>query len=335
LSKVDQTVCGFLNPGFNTFISTSYTNPNDCATTVNVVQQGYFSNTATTIIGTLLIVNLNGIVFSTQTEFNQKIAKIDFSPSTYRLGRFRLSGISNPSGMAGLMWKTSGGGSETKVFSLANTAPWLSTQVDLIATNPPSAPLPLELVAFTVRPLNATDAQLDWITANEINSSHFDIQRSIQGISWITIDTVAAAGNSQSNRYYNLIDKNVFDPNAYTNTNFYYRLKMVDLDGHFEYSDVRQVKFESRAGPIVGDPFPNPTGLGNTSVQLPVSIKGETNLRIDIYDFQGKIVSTNTSPLSKGNNKLTIGTGTLSLGVYIIKLTMEDGESFVRKLTVQ
>lgn len=202
-------------------------------------------------------------------------------------------------------------------------------------TGQQSQALPIELTQFTARSLNATDAQLNWETASEINSSHFDIQRSIQGISWITIDTLAAAGRSQSKQFYNLTDKKVFDPNEITNPNFYYRLKMVDFDGQFEYSDVRLVQFESGDGPIVGNPFPNPTWLGNASVQLDISIKGDANIRIDIYDIKGNMVSTNTSHLRKGINKVTLGSGTLSFGAYLVKLTMEDGESFVRKLTVQ
>jgi len=194
--------------------------------------------------------------------------------------------------------------------------------------------LPIELSAFTAQSLNTMDAQLKWTTASEINSSHFDIERSIQGISWKKIGIVAAAGNSQSNQYYSLIDKNVFDLKEPSTTNFYYRLKMVDIDGYFEYSDVRQVKFESR-GLFVGDPFPNPIGLGNSSVQLSVTVEGETNLRIVVYDNQGRIVSTNASPLHIGSNILSIGTGTLPWGVYRIKLTMGNGESFVRELVVQ
>lgn len=201
--------------------------------------------------------------------------------------------------------------------------------------NPEGVVLPIELFAFTAQALNTTDAQLNWTTASEINSSHFDIQRSIQGISWITIDTVAAAGNSRSNQFYTLTDKKVFDPNKITNPNFYYRLKMVDIDGYFEYSDVRYVKFENVGGPLVGNPFPNPTLLGSTSVQLHVSIGGEANLRVDIYDLKGNIVSTNTRLLSKGMNTVTIGAATLSSGIYLIKLAMNDGASFVRKLTVQ
>jgi len=232
------------------------------------------------------------------------------------------------------MWKTSGGGSETKVFSLSNVSPWISKQVNLIATNPPAAPLPVEITEFLARPLNATDAQLNWSTASEINSSRFDIERSINGYDWTKISTVAAAGDSQSERHYTLVDEKVFDPNEPRDATFYYRLKMVDLDGRFEYSVVRQVSFESH-GIFVGDPFPNPAGQRSTSVQLPVSVLAETDIRIDIYDIQGTIVSSNARPLSKGNNNLSIGTSTLSTGVYNIKLTIENGGTFVRKLVVQ
>lgn len=216
-----------------------------------------------------------------------------------------------------------------------NEGPAPTIGYSFVPGNPEGIVLPIILTAFTAQTLNNTDAQLNWTTASEINSSHFDIQRSIQGVSWITIDTVAAAGNSRSNQFYNLTDKKVFDPNKITNPNFYYRLKMVDIDGYFEYSDVRHVKFENVGGPLVGNPFPNPTLLGSSSVQLYLSIGGEANLQIDIYDFKGSVVSTNTRPLSKGINTVTIGTGTLSSGIYLIKLTMEDGASFVRKLTVQ
>lgn len=198
----------------------------------------------------------------------------------------------------------------------------------------PGVVLPIELSAFTAQPINSTDVQLDWTTASETNSSHFDAERSIQGISWEGIGTVAAAGNSHLNLFYRLIDNNVFDPNKPTETNFYYRLKMVDFDGQFKYSNVRHAKFENR-GLYVGDPFPNPSGLGNASVQLPVSVNGETNLLIVVYDNQGRIVSTNDGQLHTGNNNLTITTGTLYLGVYYIQLTMENGKSFIRELVVK
>lgn len=208
-------------------------------------------------------------------------------------------------------------------------------EYDVVVTGQQSQALPIELTQFTARPLNATDALLNWETASEINSSHFDVERSIQGITWIKIGTVAAAGNSHSNLFYNLIDKKVFDSDERTNTDFYYRLNMVDLDGQFEYSDVRQVKFESTGGTFVGDPFPNPAVLGNASVQLPVSVNGETNFRLDVYNIQGRIVSTNSSLLNIGSKKLIIETGLLFPGVYHIKLTMENGTSFVRELVVQ
>ena len=290
----------------------------------------YRISTAVSIVDNEIKINLNQVPFGDQADFDDGVAKVDNQASTHRLGRYKIAGIS-ASGNADIIWKISGGGSETKVFSLTNTDPWVSSQVDLIATNPPPISLPLDLIAFTVRSINNSDAQLNWTTASEINSSHFDIERSIQGKSWIKIDKVEAAGESHSNQFYNLTDKKVFEPNKATNPNFYYRLKMVDFDGHFEYSDVRIVKFERGDGPIVGNPFPNPT----CSVQLDISIKGEASLRIDIYDFKGNIVSTNTDPLSSGINKVTIGTGTLSLGVYLLKMTLENGESFVRKLTVQ
>ncbi len=182
--------------------------------------------------------------------------------------------------------------------------------------------------------LNNTDAILDWTVASEINSSRFDIERSINGNYWTKINSVAAAGNGPLGWHYTFMDKKVFDSNEPGEATFYYRLKMVDLSGYFEYSNVRQVSFESRGGLFVGNPFPNPAGMRSTSVQLPVSAMTETDIRIDIYDIQSRIVISNASLLSRGNNKISIGTSTLSTGVYHIKLTMENGGTFVRRLVV-
>lgn len=195
-------------------------------------------------------------------------------------------------------------------------------------------PLPILLSYFSAYPLNSTDVQLDWVTAGEINSSRFDVERSINGKEWKKIKTVAAAGNSAIERTYTMVDEKVFNPKASGDVTFYYRLKMADLNGSFEYSDVRQASFNGQSL-IVGEIFPNPAGLSSTYVQLPVSSLEDSDILIDIYDSRGMKVTSNKSSVSRGNNNLRIGTGYLSTGIYHIRLSMLKGGTYDRKLVVQ
>lgn len=194
--------------------------------------------------------------------------------------------------------------------------------------------LPINLSSFTAKPLNNTDVLLDWVTAGETNSSRFEIERSVNGKEWKQIKSVAAAGNSLVERSYSIVDENVFNPKESVIASLYYRIKMADLNGSFEYSDVRQVSFN---GPdlIVGEIFPNPAELSSTYVQLPVSVIEESVILIDIYDSRGAKVSSSKSSVSRGNNNLSIGTSYLSTGIYHIRLSLLKGGTYDRKLVVQ
>ncbi len=195
--------------------------------------------------------------------------------------------------------------------------------------------LPIEIISFTARLLNSTDVQLDWITANEMNSSDYDVERSINGKDWSNIGNLIAEGKSQKDQYYSYNDTKAFDQNKFIKATLYYRLKMVDLDGAFKYSEVRQVKLNRLDGLLIGEPFPNPAELKSAFVQIPVFVLEDNDIQIDIYDIQGKIVSSNASRLSSGNNKLIIEINNLSTGVFNIKLTLGNGVTTIQKLVIQ
>lgn len=88
--------------------------------------------------GNELVINLNQISFGDQTEFDDNIAKIENTPLTHRLGRYKVSGISNPSAYMELQWKIIGTGVTTQVYTLANVSPWLSTIININAIDPPN-----------------------------------------------------------------------------------------------------------------------------------------------------------------------------------------------------
>ncbi|NII28477.1 T9SS type A sorting domain-containing protein [Pseudoflavitalea sp. X16] len=103
-----------------------------------------------------------------------------------------------------------------------------------------SAVLPVELTSFTATPKN-NSSLLQWSTAQETNSSHFEVQRSVDGTTYSTIGQVAARGNSTAVSWYSFTD-----PNPIAGRN-YYRLKIIDNKGAVNYSAIRVVDREGAA----------------------------------------------------------------------------------------
>ena len=101
------------------------------------------------------------------------------------------------------------------------------------------AELPVELTSFNVA-LDNNLVQLNWETSTEVNNYGFEIQKSVVKEDWSKIGFVEGHGNSNSPKYYTYTDKSVESSGEYS-----YRLKQVDIDGTFEYSDIVEVNIEA------------------------------------------------------------------------------------------
>lgn len=176
--------------------------------------------------------------------------------------------------------------------------------------------LPLTLVTFEAQLINK-DVLLQWSTSSEQNTSHFDIERSADGNNFSVIGNVNAAGNSSSTINYSFPDN---DP--VTGNNFY-RLKMVDIDGHFSYSKTIVVKLENVTSLSI---YPNPA---KNTLYLHTSGSNESAL-IQIVDLAGKkvkeekvILTRNTpidiSNLPKSIYKVIIKTGAITEHQQFVK----------------
>jgi hypothetical protein len=141
------------------------------------------------------------------------------------------------------------------------------------------------LLNFNVYPVNNDFIQLQWITASEKNTAHFGIERSLDGINFIGIDTENASGNSNIQQTYSYNDFNVQE-----NTLYYYRLKSVDLDGTFSYSDIRTARINSRNNEPSIVIYPNPI-INN---QFQIDLYNYTgDVMIKLYDILGKLIVQN------------------------------------------
>jgi hypothetical protein len=173
-------------------------------------------------------------------------------------------------------------------------------------------PLPVTLTRFAAV-AEGRSALLSWATTEETNSERFDIERSLNGKQWNAIGSVASTGESKV-----LVNYTYTDASPRSGTNLY-RLKMIDKDGTFAYSVIRDVKIE---GPSVII-YPNPV-----SDKLLISNQEQVSKAI-LSSSSGALVHTQNRISGDG-----IDIRRLSPGIYTLTLTLFDGTISTHKVAV-
>lgn len=172
-----------------------------------------------------------------------------------------------------------------------------------------SATLPVELISFNaVANDTSGTALITWITATEKNSKHFVIEKSTDASNWNEIGSVNASGNSNTIHSYSYVDNNL------AIGIIYYRLKMVDLDNTFEYSDVVAINNTVISNKTV-TLFPNPTN-GNLNLQF--YYNQNTNTKMIVKNVLGQQVKVIPVNITNQLNSISIDCKDLSNGTYFI-----------------
>jgi hypothetical protein len=201
-------------------------------------------------------------------------------------------------------------GSGTRITALAyeNTAGPGSTS-EFAGTISTSA-MPVTLTSFRGR-VDGDKAELTWTTAEEINNSHFEIERSANGQAYSKVGTVK--GNGGSNNSYQFTDNG---PLSAVN---YYRLKQVDVDGRSTYA--RTLVLRKDLGEITAKAAPSPF---TSYINLSYKLQKEENIRIRLIDQVGRIVKTYSTRGGVGVNTINLnGLDHLPKGNYTVELTGE------------
>lgn len=204
-------------------------------------------------------------------------------------------------------------------FPTAATGSFWANTVTTIPRRPiivEDGPLPVKLISFAAERERNTSV-IEWSTSEETGASHFEIQRSSNMREWVEVGRELAGGESTSLREYQFTD---IKPKSGNN---YYRLKMVDLDGTFAYSVVRNVSFESGSRAEVST-FPNPV-----SDELKIEHdewKSVTSMLL--LDQTGKTVIQNFNPIN------TVNVKSVPTGSYVLQLTHKDGSKLAKKVVV-
>lgn len=170
--------------------------------------------------------------------------------------------------------------------------------------------LPLTLIRFSGKK-QADRILLEWITANESNVNRYEIERSVNGAIFEKSGIVAAAGNS-SNQAYSYTDIKPLDALNY------YRLKMIDNDGKYTYSNVIVIMGNRSKEIIISHVKPNPF---TETINLGIILQQAQSITVQLIDMAGRVVATKSVQAKEGNNNIVYnGLSKLSEGVYYIRI---------------
>jgi exopolysaccharide biosynthesis protein len=171
--------------------------------------------------------------------------------------------------------------------------------------------VPVELNSFTAA-VNGSDVVLNWSTSTETNNHGFEIQRTTDNKSWITAGFVKGNGTTtESNSY-------TFSEKCINQGKLYYRLKQVDLDGSFAYSEVLEVEIQPTAFELHQN-YPNPF---NPATVIKFSLPDVTEIvTIKVYDIIGNEIATLLNEQKPaGNYEVIFNAEKIPAGVYFYRL---------------
>jgi hypothetical protein len=196
-------------------------------------------------------------------------------------------------------------------------------------------PLPVELVSFTAT-VNGNNIVLEWSTATEINNYGFEIERAVietqhvSSLRWNKIGFVEGHGNSFSPKEYSFTDS----PQG--GAKFNYRLKQIDFDGRYEYSNIAEVDVGIPAQYELKQNYPNPFNP-QTKIVYRLPVDGFVTLKV--FDVLGReVVSLVSENKKAGSYEITFDSGTgsgLASGVYICKISSANYSSSIKMLVVK
>jgi len=202
--------------------------------------------------------------------------------------------------------------------SYNNGYPYLAWQ------NPGGNPLPVELVSLNIE-YRTGNVELRWKTATEVNNAGWEIQRSEvsnqssepekgRNGEWVNVGFVEGSGSSSAPKEYSFVERNV-KAGKYS-----YRLKQIDRDGKFSYS--QEVEVEVGSAPKVFalmQNFPNPF---NPTTEIRYQIPEVSHVTLKVYDVIGREVATllNEELAATGYHSIRFDASRLSTGVYIYTL---------------
>jgi hypothetical protein len=209
---------------------------------------------------------------------------------------------------------TSGKAVHARTFGNGGLA--YNISVDTSDTN-----IPVELTSFTAN-ADGGNVTLNWSTATETNNKGFQIERKTIHGQFRNVAFVAGYGTTTQPQHYSYVDKEVISGK------YIYRLRQVDFDGTFEYSNQAEVDVESPSVYSLEQNYPNPF---NPSTQIKFGLATDSRVTLKVFDVLGQEVAVLLNEnIAAGEHSVNFDASHLNSGVYLYKIeaTGTDGSSF-------
>ncbi len=184
--------------------------------------------------------------------------------------------------------------------------------------------LPVKLASFTATLNNDNKVDLNWTTVTETNVSHFVIERSFDGKNFGDAGMVFAAGNTTETQHYSFTD----NISSFQSPVIYYRLRSVDIDGKFDYSDIRIIRAAKQIEKAITIlTYPNPVS-NELRITIPSSWQNKRVL-YEVVNVNGQVTKSTQSASSSQTE--TIDVSNLSTGLYVVRVSC-DGQTAQEKI---
>ncbi|RNI36586.1 T9SS C-terminal target domain-containing protein [Hanamia caeni] len=179
---------------------------------------------------------------------------------------------------------------------------------DISSATLTATPTPVKLSSFSVD-IKDNTAALSWSVENQdANSSHFEIERSANGKDFNQVAMVNATNNTKQSYSFN-------DNDPSLSGSVYYRLKMVDKNGQFAYSDIKTVQFANTGFSVLV--YPNPI---ESVSKLRVNLEKPQVIKVSISNSTGNLVQHFEIDGQRGMNEKSINLSTVPAGSYMIRI---------------
>jgi len=171
--------------------------------------------------------------------------------------------------------------------------------------------VPVELTSFTAN-LIENNVVLNWTTITEKNNSGFEIQRKIESSDWETLGFIAGRGTTTEPSNYSYSDR------VKLSGTYEYRLKQIDYDGTFEFSDIAEIEVRPVYEYELAQNYPNPF---NPSTLISFTVAQRSNVSLSVFNILGEQVATLINETKEaGNYQVEFNASNLPSGMYVYKI---------------
>ena len=290
---------------------------------LNAAQAPSAGNTATS--------GLIKIAARTVTNFGDGTVISNIAPGT-KVGRLRLTGQNNFNSVsASIQFATTVYPVQIFAYDYTDNLSHDVTSKGTFIKNIVNGTLPIELNSFKSN-VGERQVNLIWSTKTEINSNRFEIERALSGtkdatVVWKSVGVVQASGNSNAPKNYSYTEKDL------QVGKYQYRLKLIDNNGSFKYSDVVESEIAVPKNFEVSQNYPNPF---NPSTRINYSLPFDSRVTVEVYNITGERMGQIVNQeQSAGYYSVNFNSSSLyrsiASGVYIYRVSAVEkasGKSF-------